>query len=65
MLNTQQVIELLYGVYNPEEASKEKLTDAEALEGEVVESALLKPEEAKADQEKETDAAKDSQPAAS
>lgn len=67
LLNTQQLIELLYGVYNPEEASKEKLTDAEALEGEVVESALLKPEEVKTDQEnkKETNADQTSQPAAS
>jgi hypothetical protein len=30
-LNTQQVIELFYGIYNPEEAVTEKLTKAEAL----------------------------------
>ncbi|MCL5407177.1 MAG: hypothetical protein M1429_01640 [Patescibacteria group bacterium] len=41
-LNTQQLIELLYGVYNPEEANKEKLTEAENLTGEVVKSELLK-----------------------
>lgn len=35
-LNTQQVIELLYTTYNPEEAITEKLTDVESLEGEVV-----------------------------
>ena len=65
ILNTQQLIELLYGVYNPEEASKEKLTDAEALEGEVVESALLKPKENPEEQAniKEINAAND-QPAA-
>lgn len=47
LLNTQQLIELLYGVYNPEEASKEKLTEAENLTGEIVKSELLqeKPKE--------------------
>jgi len=41
-LNTQQLIELLYGVYNPEEANKEKLTEAENLTGDVVKSELEK-----------------------
>lgn len=31
-LNTQQIIELFYGVYNPEESTKERLTNAEELE---------------------------------
>lgn len=44
-LNTQQLIELMYGVYNPEEASKEKLIEAENLTGEVVKSELMKKEE--------------------
>jgi len=43
-LNTQQLIELLYGVYNPEEANKEKLTEAENLTGEVVRSVASQPE---------------------
>ncbi len=42
-LNTQQIIELLYEIYNPEEASKEKLAEAENLTAEVVESELEKP----------------------
>ena len=42
LLNTQQLIELLYGVYNPEEAHKEKLTDAENLTGEIVKSEIEK-----------------------
>lgn len=44
-LNTQQIIELLYGVYNPEEASKEKIVEAEALSGQVVSSELLRPQQ--------------------
>lgn len=44
LLNTQQLIELFYGVYNPEEANKEKITEAENLTGEVVKSELLKQE---------------------
>lgn len=44
LLNTQQLIELLYGVYNPEEAHKEKLTEAENLTGEVVKSEIEKTE---------------------
>lgn len=43
LLNTQQLIELLYGVYNPEEANKQKLTNAENLEGEIVESEVFAP----------------------
>lgn len=43
LLNTQQLIELLYGVYNPEEGHKEKLIAAEELTGEIVKSELLKP----------------------
>jgi type IV secretory pathway VirB4 component len=42
-LNTQQLIELMYGVYNPEEASKEKIVEATELSGEVVSSELLRP----------------------
>jgi len=45
LLNTQQLIELLYGVYNQEEANKQKLVEADTLEGEVVESAILQPQE--------------------
>ena len=47
LLNTQQLIELMYGVYNPEEAAKEKLTDAEELQGDIVQSELMKPIENK------------------
>jgi len=50
-LNTQQIIELLYGVYNPEESAKEKLTEAGNLTGEVVQSALLQSEEAEESKE--------------
>lgn len=45
LLDTQQLIELFYNVYNPEEASKEKLINAEDLQGEVVSSELTRPEE--------------------
>lgn len=41
-LNTQQLIELLYSIYNPEEAYKEKITEAENLTGVVVKSELMK-----------------------
>lgn len=44
VLNTQQIIELFYGVYNPEEASKEKIPPAEALHGELVESEISRPQ---------------------
>ena len=43
-LNTQQIIELLYGVYNPEEATKEKITEADNLTGEIVKSELMQKE---------------------
>lgn len=36
LLNTQQIIELYYSVYNPEEASKERLIEEEKLESPVV-----------------------------
>jgi len=44
ILNTQQIIELLYGVYNPEEASKEKIPEADVLHGELIESEISRPE---------------------
>lgn len=56
LLNTQQLIELLYGVYNPEEAYKEKLTDVDNLTGEVVSSELLQKD--KPEEKKETDESK-------
>lgn len=37
-LNTQELIEFYYGLYNPEEAVEEKLTDAEDLRAGVVSS---------------------------
>lgn len=46
-LNTQQVIELLYGIYNPEEAAKEKLAKVEELTSQIVESEIEKPADAK------------------
>lgn len=42
-LDSQQVIELLYGIYNPEESSKQKLTQIDNLTSQVVESTLNKP----------------------
>jgi len=39
-LNTQQVVELLYGIYNPEEAAKEKLINFNHLNSDVVESEI-------------------------
>ena len=44
ILNTQQLIELLYSVYNPEEAHKEKLIEEEELTGSIVRSELSRPE---------------------
>jgi len=41
-LNTQQVVELLYGIYNPEEAAKERLIDFNTLNAPVVESEVMK-----------------------
>jgi len=35
-LDTQEAIELLYGVYNPEEATSEKLTEVESMQSSVV-----------------------------
>jgi hypothetical protein len=55
LLSTQQIIELLYGVYNPEEANKQKITAAEELQGEIVESEIFRPKEA-AETGKETSA---------
>lgn len=43
VLDTQQLIELYYNVYNPEEGSKEKLINAGELQGEVVSSELSRP----------------------
>lgn len=37
-LNTQQIIELFYGIYNPEEASKERLIEEENLEAPLIEA---------------------------
>ena len=48
-LETQQIIELMYGIYNPEEAAKEKLTQFEGLNSQIVESEIERPEEVKAD----------------
>ena len=42
-LDSQQVIELLYGIYNPEESSKQKLTQIDNLTSQVVESSVEKP----------------------
>lgn len=42
-LNTQQIIELFYGLYNPEEAAKEKLVHYENLTSQVIESEIEKP----------------------
>jgi len=39
-LNTQQVVELLYGIYNPEEAAKEKLINFNHLNSDVIESEI-------------------------
>lgn len=44
-LNTQQIIELLYSIYNPEESSKQKLTEYENLTTNVVKSELEKKNE--------------------
>jgi len=45
LLNTQQVIELMYSIYNPEESSKQKLTPTDQLTTNVVQSELEKPNE--------------------
>lgn len=44
-LETQQIIELLYGIYNPEEASRQKLVNFNNLTSAVVESEIEKPNE--------------------
>lgn len=41
-LNTQQIVELMYGIYNPEEAAKEKLINFNHLNSDIVESSLEK-----------------------
>jgi type IV secretory pathway VirB4 component len=46
-LNTQQIVELMYGIYNPEEAAKEKLINFNNLNSDMVESELEKPEDSK------------------
>lgn len=46
-LDTQQIIELFYSIYNPEEAAKEKLTKIDQLTSQIVESELEKPAEQK------------------
>jgi hypothetical protein len=43
ILNTQQTIELLYGIYNPEEANREKLVEQNTLNGNMVESVISQP----------------------
>ena len=53
-LNTQQIIELMYGVYNPEEANKEKIIEAAELQGDVVTSELLRPRTPKDDKSTDT-----------
>lgn len=42
-LDTQEAIELLYGVYNPEEATSEKLTEVESMQSSVVSLTQQKP----------------------
>jgi len=41
-LNTQQIVELMYEIYNPEEAAKEKLINFNSLNSEIVESEIEK-----------------------
>lgn len=43
-LNTQQIVELFYGVYNPEEAAKQKLIDFNELNSPLVQSVVNKNE---------------------
>lgn len=54
ILNTQQIIELFYRIYNPEEANKQKLTNVEHLTTEAIESELEKKEEPKEGQKDES-----------
>jgi hypothetical protein len=37
-LNTQELIELFYGVYNPDQATRQKLIDVSQLESEIIEA---------------------------
>lgn len=46
-LETQQIIELFYSIYNPEEAAKQKLIQFENLNSQVVESEIERPHESK------------------
>lgn len=46
-LNTQQLIELFYGVYNPEESTKERLIESQNLESPLIESEVEKPQNIK------------------
>lgn len=39
-LNTQELIELYYGVYNPDQSTRQKLIDVSQLESEIIESQL-------------------------
>lgn len=43
-LNTQQIIELFYNIYNPEESTKQKLVEMQSLTGPMVESEIEKPQ---------------------
>jgi len=54
VLNTQQLIELFYNVYNPEEAAKEKLINADDLQGEVIQSELSRPSQEQEQAKEET-----------
>jgi hypothetical protein len=38
-LNTQELIELFYGVYNPDLSTRQKLIDISQLESEIIEEA--------------------------
>ncbi len=44
-LNTQQLVELLYGTFNPDEAETQKLDEVENLQGAVVERQPPRPDE--------------------
>lgn len=43
-LETQQLIELFYSIYNPEESDKQKLTKVDELTSQVIESEIEKPQ---------------------
>lgn len=38
VLNSQQVVELFYGIYNPEEAAKQKLINYDSLNSQIIET---------------------------